>query len=61
MFRSAVQRLTFFLTSCNALRIWFELSGVKLYRKNLKENINYSELAGSSSYRGFQLTRVKLQ
>ena len=62
MFWSAVQRLTFFfLTTCNALKIWFELSRVKLYRKDLKGNINYSELAGSSSYRGFELPRVKLQ
>ena len=43
------------------IQIWFELSRVKLYRKDLKGNINYSELAGSSSYRGFELPRVKLQ
>ena len=51
----------YFLMTCNALKIWFELSRVKLYRKDLKGNINYSELAGSSSYRGFELPRVKLQ
>ena len=43
------------------IQIWFELSRVKLYRKILKGNINYSELAGSSRYRGFELPRVKLQ
>ena len=43
------------------IQILFELSRVKLYRKDLKGNINYSELAGSSSYRGFELPRVKLQ
>ena len=57
-----VHRLTFFfLMTCNALKIWFELSRVKLYRKDLKGNLNYSELAGSSSYREFELPRVKLQ
>ena len=63
MLWSAVHRLTFqdFFMTCHALKIWFELSRVKLCRKDLKENINYSELAGSSSYRGFELPRVKLQ
>ena len=39
----------------------FELSRVKLYRNELKGNKNYFELAGGSSYRGFELPRVKLQ
>ena len=34
---------------------------VKLYRNDLKGNKNYFELAGGSSYRGFELPRVKLQ
>ena len=45
---------------------WFELSGVELYRHDLRGNENYLrvtyyELAGGSSYRGFELPRVKLQ
>ena len=36
-----------------------ELSRVKLYRNDLKGN--YFELAGGSSYRGYELPRVKLQ
>ena len=39
----------------------FELSKVKLYRDDLRENKNYFELAEGSSYRGFELPRVKLQ
>ena len=38
----------------------FELSKVKLYRDDLRENKNYFELAEGSSYRGFELPRVKL-
>ena len=38
-----------------------ELSGVKLYRNGLRRNKNYFELAGGSSYRGFELPRVKLK
>ena len=34
---------------------------VKLYRNVLKGNKNYFEIAGGSSYRGFELPRVKLQ
>ena len=33
----------------------------KLYRNDLRGNKNFFELAGGSSYRGFELTRVKLQ
>ena len=32
-----------------------------MYRNELKGNKNYFELAGGSSYRGFELPRVKLQ
>ena len=40
----------------------FELSRVKLYKENdLKGKIFQFELAGGSSYRGFELLRVKLQ
>ena len=43
------------------LKTWFELSMVKLYRNDLRGNKNYFELAGDSSYKGFELPRVKLQ
>ena len=33
----------------------------KLYRNDLTGNKNYFELAEGSSYRGFELPRVKLQ
>ena len=38
----------------------FELSRVKLYRNELRGNKNYFELAGVSSYQGFELLSVKL-
>ena len=50
----------FFLT-CQALKTWFELSRVTLYRNDLKGNKNYFELAGGSCNQGFKLLRVKLQ
>ena len=50
-----------FFPTCHALKTWFELSRVKLYRNELKGNKNYFELAGGSSYQGFDLRRVKLQ
>jgi len=34
---------------------------VKLYINDLRGNKNYFELVGGSSYRGFELPRVKLQ
>ena len=43
------------------LKTWFELSRVKLYRNDMRGNKNYFELAGGSSYRGFELPRVNLQ
>ena len=58
MFRTSVHR---FSPTCHVLITWFELSRVKLYRNELKGNKNYFELAGGSSYRGFELPRVKLQ
>ena len=51
----------FCLTCHDLLKTWFELLRVKLYRNNLKGNKNYFELAGVSSYRGFELLRVRLQ
>ena len=33
----------------------------KIYRNDLRGDKNYFELAGVSSYRGFELPRVKLQ
>ena len=41
----------FFFSICLALKTWFELSRVKLFRNDLKGNKNYFELAGGSSYR----------
>ena len=38
----------------------FELSRVNLYRNDLKGNKNYFELAGSSSYQGFEMTKGKI-
>ena len=39
-----------FITTCYALKTWFELSRVQLYRNDLKGNKSY-----------FELARVKLQ
>ena len=50
-----MQNRFFFFPTCHALKTWFELSKVKLYRNNLKGNKNYFELAGGSSYRGMLL------
>ena len=45
-----------------ARQTWFELLRVRLYIKNdLKGKENCLELAGGSSYRGFEFLRVKLQ
>ena len=46
----------FFFLTCHTLITWFELSRVTLYRNDLKGNKNYVELAGGSSYRGFELS-----
>ena len=40
------------------LKTWFELSRVKLYGNDLRGNKNYFELAGGSSYLGFESPRV---
>ena len=54
--------IVFFCLTCHdLLKTWFELLRVKLRRNNLKGNKNYFELAGGSSYRGFELMRVRLQ
>ena len=58
--------IVFFCLTCHdfchdLLKTWFELLRVILYRNNLKGNKNYFELAGGSSYRGFELLRVRLQ
>ena len=55
-----------FFPTFEGLKTWFELSRVKLYRNDLRGNENWFELVGvqvieSSSYRGFELPRVKLQ
>ena len=41
-----------FHPTCYALKTWFDLSRVKVYRNDLVQN--YFELTGSSSYRGFE-------
>ena len=55
----AVSKLFFpdFLRAQNTVRA----SEGKLYKNDLRGNKNYFELAGGSSYRGFELPRVKLQ
>ena len=50
---------TLFFPTFEALKTWFELSRVNFYRNDLRGNKNYFELAGSSSYRGFELPRGK--
>ena len=45
---------TFFLDLCQVLKTWFGLSRVNLYRNDQKGNKNYFELAGGSSYQGFE-------
>ena len=45
----------FFFSACHVLKTWFELSGVKLYRNNLKGNKNYFEVSGR-----FELLRVRV-
>ena len=54
MFRTSVHG---FFPTCHSLITWFELSRVKLCRNILKGNKNYFELAGGSSYRGFDCKR----
>ena len=45
----------FFFPDFQELKIWFELSRVKLYRNDLRGNKNYFELAGGSSYQAVKL------
>ena len=52
MFRTAVD----FFPTCQALKVWFKLSRVNLYRNYLKGNENYFELTGSK----FELSRVRV-
>ena len=52
---------TVFFPTFEGLKTWLELSRVKLYINDLRGNINDFELARGSSYRGFELPRVKLQ
>ena len=58
MFRTPVHC---FFPTFQGLKTWFELSRVKLYGNDLRGIKKYFELAGDSSYRGFELPRVKLQ
>ena len=50
-FRLGLQYTFFFFWTCHELFQWFELSRVKFYKKDLKNNHHF-ELAGGSSYRG---------
>ena len=52
MFRTAVD----FFPTCQALKAWFELSRVNLYRNGLKGNDNNFELTGSK----FESSRVRV-
>ena len=59
MFRTPVH--CFFPTFIHALRkTWFELSRVEICRNDLRENKNYFELAGGSSYQGARVTEGKI-
>ena len=58
MFRTPVDC---FSPTFQGLKTWFELSRVKLYKNDPRGKKNYFELAGGSSYRGFELPRVKLE
>ena len=55
-----VLQYTVFFPARQALITWLELSRVKLYRNDLKGNKNYFEFAEGSSYRGFELPRVRV-
>ena len=52
MFRTAVD----FFPTCQALKAWFKLLRVNLYRNYLKGNEIYFELTGSK----FELSRVRV-
>ena len=52
--------LSTLFSTCQALKAWFGLSRMNLYRNDLRGNKNYFELARGLSYRGFELLRVKL-
>ena len=58
MFRTARSSLVFW--TCHALKTWFELSRVKLFRNDLKENNIYFELAGGSGSSRSLLKHPKL-
>ena len=49
LFQTSVRR---FITTFYGLKTWFELSGVKSCRNDLRGNKNYFELARGSSYGG---------
>ena len=52
MFRTAVH----FFPTCQALKAWFKLSRVNLYRNDLKGNENYFKLTGPR----LELSRVRV-
>ena len=49
-------QFTAFFTTCHALKTWFELSRVKLYRNGLKGNKNYFDRVSGR----FELSRVRV-
>ena len=51
----------FFTRLVRAYNMFRVIEGKIAYRNELKGNKNYLEIAGGSSYRGFELPRVKLQ
>ena len=53
--------VNYFFPTFKARKTLFELSRVILYGNDPRGNKNYFELVGGSSYRGFELPRVKLQ
>ena len=48
-----------FFPACHALKTWFELSRVKLYRNDPKRNKNFFQLAGGLSSRGSNYSKRK--
>ena len=49
----------FFFSACHVLKTWFELSGVKLHRNNLKGNKNYFEVSGRFELLGVHCIATK--
>ena len=57
---SECSTLSTHFSTCQALKAWFDLLRVNLYRNDLRRNKNYFELAGGSSYRSVSsISRVR--